>query len=219
MITAEELKTRIALGEDAYTEFKLARPSSQEVARVTVAFANGREEGWLIIGVAGSLPAEIIGVQDADKLTQYLRNIGRRQVDPPINPVIETVALDGKDVVVMRIEGGQSPFDLLRVLRERLLDLSEPGSVSPRKPVDQFPLGGRRLALPLRPRIKPTSASRSSFAHLRPSAWRRAASVRPSLRDPNILIQRCRNWPGSSSRPNGAAQRPLRNRKCVPPAL
>jgi len=113
MITQQELLERLEAGENVSTEFKAGRLTRQVAARMAVAFANGEGEGWLVNGVKDTPQGfELVGVSDSDKLTSLLQDACRQLCQPPIEPVLETVMLNDKAIVVMRVRGraAQRPY-------------------------------------------------------------------------------------------------------------
>jgi ATP-dependent DNA helicase RecG len=103
-----ELRTRIQKWEDRCTELKLQAIHPDDLSAAIVSFANA-EGGQLIIGVSND--RRVVGVTDADKLCQYVENVGLNNCAPPVSLFLETIADDTKTVIVVDIpKGDQRPY-------------------------------------------------------------------------------------------------------------
>ncbi len=102
---AEILRERIDSGEDEWTEFKKEFGSASAILPSVVAFANGLFEGWVIFGATER--GEMVGVTDAPRLAEQLRRTCQQQCDPPLDVIIETVAMDAVEVLVLRVKGAK----------------------------------------------------------------------------------------------------------------
>jgi len=103
-----ELRERISRWENLRTEFKEALGSPEELAKDLVCFAN-TDGGQIIIGVAED--RSIVSVDDPDPLHRQVDNVAYNNCEPPITVVQETVAIDGKTVVVINVpKGAQRPY-------------------------------------------------------------------------------------------------------------
>lgn len=107
-VTPDELRQRIARGENPHTEFKRALPANSELARQVVCFANS-DGGQIIVGVADD--GQVIGVADTDSLLLRIDQVAFDGCTPPVTVVPEILALDGRDVVVVHIpKGDERPY-------------------------------------------------------------------------------------------------------------
>lgn len=106
-MTEEELRRRVRLGEDSYTEFKERIDHPESLAGEIVAFAN-TEGGRLFVGVGDD--GRIVGVPDAAQTSILLAQICRDGVQPPILPLIEVSDVDGRAVVVLEVRGPHKPY-------------------------------------------------------------------------------------------------------------
>jgi len=96
MLSAEELLSRIRLGEDSFLELKEVRvsgsnvraPARRDLADEIAAMANS-SGGFLILGVSDA-PREIIGISEGDLnfVERYVAEICNDSVDPPIEVAI-----------------------------------------------------------------------------------------------------------------------------------
>ncbi len=104
-----QLKARIGKWEDIHTEFKEWPVNNVSCAQSLVAFAN-TDGGQFVIGVAQD--RRIIGVDNPDRVMQWVDNIAYNNCEPPITVVQETVrSEDGATVVVVNIpKGDQRPY-------------------------------------------------------------------------------------------------------------
>ncbi len=107
-MTPDELRERIARGEDPHTDFKRTVDRNADLARDLVCFANS-DGGQLIIGVADD--RTVVGVQDVDALMLRVDDVAFNLCSPPVTAVPETVPFDGHDVVVLNVaKGDQRPY-------------------------------------------------------------------------------------------------------------
>jgi ATP-dependent DNA helicase RecG len=107
-MTETELRRRINRGEDIHTEFKVALPDNEFLAKSIVCFAN-TNGGQLIIGVddAGSL----VGVTDLDSAMRIVDDVTFNRCEPPITVVEETVTTEDKTILIVNIpKGTQRPY-------------------------------------------------------------------------------------------------------------
>ena len=103
-----ELQIRIAKGEDLHTDFKERFSSNRELAKDLVCFAN-TDGGQLIFGISSD--KHIVGVDDPDWLFSKVDDIAFQHCEPPITVVQESLAVEGKTVVVVNIpKGDQRPY-------------------------------------------------------------------------------------------------------------
>ncbi|WP_069469977.1 RNA-binding domain-containing protein [Candidatus Marithrix sp. Canyon 246] len=106
----ENLKKRIYLGEDSYTQFKVNITNSEKLAEELVAFSNAKG-GLLIIGVDDK--AEIVGLSSDDirRLNQLIGNVINANLTPPIYPLVSIKEINNKNILVIEIdEGVNKPY-------------------------------------------------------------------------------------------------------------
>ncbi len=103
-----ELGERIAKREDYHTEFKEILPDNESLVKSLVCFANS-DGGWLIFGVHNS--GDIPGIEDVDAALRRIDDLATQRCEPPIGLLSETLAIDGKTVIVVNIpKGRQRPY-------------------------------------------------------------------------------------------------------------
>ncbi len=109
----EQLRRRIAKGEDLHTEFKEKPIRPDDLAAELVAFAN-TDGGWLIFGVTDD--RHIVGVEDVDTLVQQVDQVAYQNCRPPVTVVQEVLPVgDGKAVLIVRVpKGDQRPYQTRR---------------------------------------------------------------------------------------------------------
>lgn len=97
-MTINELKRRVAGGEDLYTEFKRKLPEWEKLIREVVAFANTKG-GWLLIGVDddGSIP----GIRDAREIEEVVDLRLNEYCRPAPVYEMESLPLSAKKAVVI----------------------------------------------------------------------------------------------------------------------
>jgi ATP-dependent DNA helicase RecG len=107
MMTVDELRSRLRSGEDSYTEFKERIDNPESIAGEIVAFAN-TEGGRLFVGVADD--GKVAGVANPTQSASTLAQICRENVTPPLLPLIETLDIDGRVIVVLEVRGPHKPY-------------------------------------------------------------------------------------------------------------
>lgn len=122
-------------------EFDKTIPSTDDIAREYVAFANS-DGGHLILGIDDK-NKHLMGVDLADDSVDKLMKIGSEKCVPAITPHIETMEKNGKKVIdIMINEGDEKPYrtdDLLYKGRQHLAS-----GKGKRRRRDKEPVGGER---------------------------------------------------------------------------
>ena len=103
-----ELLRLIRGGEDTFLELKVKLSNTEKIAQEIVALAN-TGGGVIVFGVNDQLRVE--GVDDPEKVQDDLVRICREEVQPPLVPFIDRVALDnGRRIVALDIESKRRPY-------------------------------------------------------------------------------------------------------------
>jgi ATP-dependent DNA helicase RecG len=110
-----ELRERIARWENLHTEFKEWPIHPDDLAAEIVAFAN-TDGGQLVLGVAKD--RSVVGVDDPDKVAQFVDNVASNNCAPPVTVVQEVLAItdsaatqDSTEVVVVNVpKGDMRPY-------------------------------------------------------------------------------------------------------------
>lgn len=103
-----ELLRLIRGGEDTFLELKVKLSNSEKIAQEIVALAN-TGGGVIVFGVNDQLRIE--GVDDPERVQEELVRICREDIQPPLVPFIDRVALDnGRRIVALDIEGKRRPY-------------------------------------------------------------------------------------------------------------
>ncbi|RMI00511.1 MAG: transcriptional regulator [Calditrichaeota bacterium] len=103
-----ELQKKIAAGEGFHLEFKETLPTKESLAKIIVCFAN-TDGGLLLIGVHDS--GEIRGIDNLDQVMRVVDDVAYHRCHPPVTVLQETVELEGKTVLLVRIpKGAQRPY-------------------------------------------------------------------------------------------------------------
>jgi ATP-dependent DNA helicase RecG len=103
-----ELLRLIRGGEDTYLELKVKLSNTEKIAQEIVALAN-TGGGVIVFGVNDQLRVE--GVDDPEKVQDDLVRICREEIQPPLVPFIDRVALDnGRRIVALDIESKRRPY-------------------------------------------------------------------------------------------------------------
>src|SRR5215471_19774186 len=108
LTTRTELMRLVRGGEDTYLELKVKLSNSEKIAQEIVALAN-TGGGLIVFGVNDQLRVE--GVDDPERVQEDLVRICREEVQPPLVPYIDRVALDnGRRIVALDIESKRRPY-------------------------------------------------------------------------------------------------------------
>src|SRR5690242_3234900 len=103
-----ELLRLIRGGEDTYLELKVKLSNTEKIAQEIVALAN-TGGGVIVFGVNDQLRVE--GVDDPERVQEDLVRICREEIQPPLVPFIDRVALDnGRRIVALDIESKRRPY-------------------------------------------------------------------------------------------------------------
>ena len=104
----EELRKRLARGEDLHTELKAWRPHPEALASALVSFAN-TDGGVIFLGVEDDkTPA---GVPDADEAVRLVDEAARHRCKPPVAILQERAVVDERTVIVVRVSrGDERPY-------------------------------------------------------------------------------------------------------------
>lgn len=98
-------------GEGVSLEFKRKVSSPEKIARTLIAFANTRG-GSILFGVDDD--KSVVGVDSEKAEIEMIRTAGSLYCDPSIEPVVDIVAYDGKDVIVVTVvESSEKPHFLV----------------------------------------------------------------------------------------------------------
>src|ERR1041385_3421216 len=103
-----ELLRLIRGGEDTFLELKVKLSNTEKIAQEIVALAN-TGGGVIVFGVNDQLRVE--GVDDPERVQEDLVRICREEVQPPLVPYIDRIALDnGRRIVALDIESKRRPY-------------------------------------------------------------------------------------------------------------
>ena len=103
-----ELLRLIRGGEDTFLELKVKLSNTEKIAQEIVALAN-TGGGVIVFGVNDQLRVE--GVDDPERVQEELVRICREEIQPPLVPFIDRIALDnGRRIVALDIENKRRPY-------------------------------------------------------------------------------------------------------------
>jgi len=103
-----ELLRLIRGGEDTFLELKVKLSNTEKIAQEIVALAN-TGGGVIVFGVNDQLRVE--GVDDPERVQDDLVRICREEIQPPLIPFIDRIALDnGRRIVALDIESKRRPY-------------------------------------------------------------------------------------------------------------
>jgi ATP-dependent DNA helicase RecG len=103
-----ELLRLIRGGEDTFLELKVKLSNTEKIAQEIVALAN-TGGGVMVFGVNDQLRVE--GVDDPERVQDDLVRICREEIQPPLVPFIDRIALDnGRRIVALDIDSKRRPY-------------------------------------------------------------------------------------------------------------
>ena len=103
-----ELLRLIRGGEDTFLELKVKLSNTEKIAQEIVALAN-TGGGVIVFGVNDQLRVE--GVDDPERVQEELVRICREEIQPPLVPFIDRVALDnGRRIVALDVDSKRRPY-------------------------------------------------------------------------------------------------------------
>ena len=106
----ENIKDRIALGEDSKNQFKEKIQNQEQLAKEITAFANALG-GTIYIGIQDNGFVKGIEQKDLRTLEGHIAAASGEGVVPPINVQTENIAVDGKLVILLHVpEGVRKPY-------------------------------------------------------------------------------------------------------------
>jgi len=95
-------------GEDTFLELKVKLSNTEKIAQEIVALAN-TGGGLIIFGVNDQLRVE--GVDDPERVQDDLVRICREDIQPPLMPYIDRIALDnGRRIVALDVDSKRRPY-------------------------------------------------------------------------------------------------------------
>lgn len=87
-------------GEGFGVEFKRRISSPEKIARTIISFANTKG-GTILFGVDDD--GSVVGVESEKSEVELIEMAGKDFCDPPLQPAVEVVPFDGRDVIVCRV--------------------------------------------------------------------------------------------------------------------
>lgn len=96
-----ELKALISEGENFKIEFKRQFSGIEKIAKELIAFANTKG-GMILFGVEDD--GTIYGIESEKSEVDLIHEASRRYCEPPIEPIVQVIELNGKDIVVAIVE-------------------------------------------------------------------------------------------------------------------
>jgi ATP-dependent DNA helicase RecG len=112
MYSEQSIETILKNGENSFVEFKAAQSSPVSLAEEIVAFSNTKG-GIILIGVNDD--GSIKGIEDKKRLEEWVMNVCRNNVHPPVIPLYEPISLQDKWICKITIlEGMEKPYATLQ---------------------------------------------------------------------------------------------------------
>lgn len=102
MLTKEEIREKIELGESSFVQFKAAISDLDSLETEIVAFANAAG-GMLLVGVADNGEIKGVAKEEIEKLTQWVSNAASQRINPPVYPLTDVLKIDEKIIFIVRV--------------------------------------------------------------------------------------------------------------------
>jgi predicted HTH transcriptional regulator len=112
ILTETELLKKLRTGEDSFTQYKSEIKNVDSLAEEMVAFANGGG-GYILVGIAEDETGrgKVVGVPNLKNLNNHISNASSENTVPAIIAKTESMVIDDKTVVIIRVEeGNQKPY-------------------------------------------------------------------------------------------------------------
>ena len=108
-MSSQDVYLLIRKGEDSKTQFKKQIDSVDALAAEMCAFSNS-EGGIILVGLEDD--GEITGMSNkqVSQLNQMISNAASQKIDPPVHVTTETVLLDEKVIMLIKIPQGTNKF-------------------------------------------------------------------------------------------------------------
>ena len=100
-----EIEQIIGKGEDSKTQFKSRFASIDSLAVEISAMANSHG-GIIVIGVSDT--GQVLGIEDLNKLNQWISNACSQKIDPPLSVATQNCFVDEKLLVLLEIPIGMN---------------------------------------------------------------------------------------------------------------
>ncbi|CUU03990.1 Putative DNA-binding domain-containing protein [Candidatus Kryptobacter tengchongensis] len=104
-MSPEQLSNILFEGEGLTVEFKRKVSSPEKIAKAMIAFAN-THGGVLIFGIDDD--GSVVGVNSEKEEIDLIFTAAREHCYPPIEPKIEILEFEGKDVIVVTVERSET---------------------------------------------------------------------------------------------------------------
>jgi predicted HTH transcriptional regulator len=104
-VDVSELRALISEGENFKIEFKRQFSGIEKIAKEMIAFANTKG-GMILFGVDDD--GTIYGVESEKSEMDLIFEAARKYCEPPIEPIVQVIELNGKDIVVAIVEESQN---------------------------------------------------------------------------------------------------------------
>lgn len=110
-MTTEDLKEIVRRGENSSVEFKSLDVRAESLAREVIAFSNS-SGGLILIGIEDN--SAITGLNPQKDYEEFVMNVVRNNINPPLDVDFEVDVLDGKSVACIHVPKGiNRPYQTL----------------------------------------------------------------------------------------------------------
>ncbi|KAF0134210.1 MAG: putative transcriptional regulator [Candidatus Saganbacteria bacterium] len=142
-MTWEDIITLLEQGEGQSVEFEKYIPSSEDLARDMVAFANS-DGGKIVLGLDDK-NKHLVGVEADDSFKTLIKELGEKRCFPKIDPSVEMIARGDKKILVINVlEGDEKPYKTDDICYLRDVGQSRPAKDEEEKQITN-PWGGKGL--------------------------------------------------------------------------
>ncbi len=112
-----DLKALISEGENFKIEFKRQFSGTEKIAKELIAFANTKG-GMILFGVDDD--GTIYGVESEKSEIDFIYEAARSHCEPAIEPIVQVIELNGKDIVVAIVEESRNKPHRLQDYKDRI---------------------------------------------------------------------------------------------------
>jgi len=110
VLTEQEIKKQISLGEDSNRQFKEKLNNAVQIAAEMCAMSNS-SGGTVFVGVRDDLSVAGLSQQEIGTYNQWIAIAASEHIKPAVYPQTQTVDIDGKRIIVIYIsEGPSKPY-------------------------------------------------------------------------------------------------------------
>ncbi len=142
-MTWDDILSLLEQGEGQSVEFEKIIPSEDDIARELVAFSNA-DGGKIVYGIDDK-NKHLVGVEADGKFEDWVKEIGKKHITPPVAPSIEIFEKNDKKIAIINVpEGLDKPYKSDEICYVRDGSVSRPAKENEEKEMTN-PWSGKGL--------------------------------------------------------------------------